>query len=95
MNLNRLACLAGFVGYGVLLVASVLLLSVPGERVPVFALMIFFGVLPALSSVRKHRSLAVVLVFLAATLLLLDFAAGKKFQEKRRSLMQSAPSTRP
>ena len=84
MTLIKLACASGFAGYLLLLIISPLLLSVPGDRIPVFAWMICLGVLPALSPNLKYRGLAIVMVLFAATFIIVDYQRGQEFQAKQR-----------
>lgn len=93
MNYTRLVCIASFAGYGFLLIISPLLLSVPGDRIPVYGMMICLGVLPALSKRIAHRIIAIILVFVAVALILFDFEQGQIHRVKRSTAIMSAYPT--
>src|ERR1043165_3027446 len=76
--------------YGVLLVLSFFLLSVPGDYWVWYAMMVPFAVVPLFSSQRSYRLAGVVALLVASLLIVEDIVAGKRFRERMREIRSAA-----
>ena len=68
--------------FGVLLVASIPQLAVPGKRWPSYALAACFTLLPLAVGPRWLRSVAAIGLLLSGILILGDIQAGKRYHER-------------
>jgi len=76
--------------YGVLLVLSFFLLSVPGDYWVWYAVMVPFAVVPLFSGQRSYRLAGAIALLLAGLLIVEDVVAGKHFREKMREIRRAA-----
>jgi glucan phosphoethanolaminetransferase (alkaline phosphatase superfamily) len=92
----RLVALAATAGYAVLLLLSTVALSIAGDRIPLYLLMVAVGVLPALSNRRRWAVAAILFVLIAAGLAYIDYERGQAFQRTLRNATLPSPvSTHP
>jgi hypothetical protein len=87
--LNML-CRISLLVYAALLLLSVLLLSAPGQRVPIYALMGAVGALAAISAEPKVRLASAVAVILAMVLVAHDHHAGRRLAQRVDAIRQRA-----
>src|SRR5262249_50059847 len=80
--------------YGVLLVLSFFLLSVPGDYWVWYAIMVPFAIVPLFSSQRSYRLAGVIAVLVAGLLIAEDVVAGKHFRERMREIRRAAAMKR-
>ena len=72
--------------YGVLLVLSFFLLSVPGNYWPWYAVMLPFAVVPLCCGPRRYRVAGAIALTAAGLLIVEDLAAGKLFRQKKQRM---------
>ena len=87
--LNML-CRISLLVYAALLLLSVLLLSAPGQRVPIYALMGAVGALAAISAEPKVRLAGAAAVILAMVLVAHDHHAGRRLAQRVDAIRQRA-----
>src|SRR5581483_8092031 len=76
--------------YGVLLVLSGFLLSVPGNYWLWYAVMVPFAVVPLFCSHRSYRLAGMIALLVAGLLIIGDIFAGRHFRERMREIRRAA-----
>jgi hypothetical protein len=78
----------------VLFAAQALLLSAPGGRIPIYAVLGVIASIPVLCDNRKLRLWAVPAILLAMALIIYDHQAGVRFQQRTGAIrqMRATPS---
>lgn len=81
----------------VLFVAQALLLSAPGRRIPIYAILGVIACVPVLCDNRKLRLWAVPAIVLAMALIVYDHQAGVRFYQRVDAVrqMQGTPAANP
>jgi hypothetical protein len=80
--------------YGVLLVLSFFLLSVPGDYWVWYAIMVPFAIVPLFCSQGSYRLVGVIAVLVAGLLVAEDVVAGKHFRQRMREIRRAAAMKR-